>query len=75
MTDGLREAQQAEVLARLVEPGRRRQQLVAELAEVDGLVKALAIEAVALRVPYRRVTELTGVPIPTVARWAQGARE
>jgi hypothetical protein len=71
VTDRLVEVEQAVVLQELAGPGARRRELAAELAELDRIVRPLAIRATSLGVTYRRVSELTGIPIPTVARWTK----
>lgn len=53
----------------LIAPGKARIEAVERLAALDAGVRPLVIAAAEAGVPYRRITELTGVPRTTVGRW------
>jgi hypothetical protein len=65
------EQRKAEAVVRLIEPGRRRLNLLAELDRLDVEIRPLVLAAIAAKVPYRRITELTGVSPVTLTRWKQ----
>ncbi|WP_158684314.1 MULTISPECIES: helix-turn-helix domain-containing protein [Streptomyces] len=70
---GTPEDARAKAVRQLVEPGKERVHLAAELERLDARLRPLVLEAVAAGVPYRRVAELTGISRATVARWGKGA--
>jgi hypothetical protein len=60
----------------LLEPGRERARLAAELERLDADLRPLVLGAIEAGVPYRRISELSGVSRATVARWGTaGSRE
>lgn len=65
----------ADAVRRLIEPGKQRLHLVAELETVDTALRPLVVEAVRAGVPYRRIAELTSISRATVARWGSGSAD
>jgi DNA invertase Pin-like site-specific DNA recombinase len=62
-----------EAAQRLIEPGRRRRELVAQLADVDAEIRPLVMDAIAAEVSHRRIQELTGISRATLTRWTRAA--
>ncbi|MEU3438516.1 hypothetical protein [Streptomyces sp. NPDC006863] len=50
--------------------GQRRIKLLAQLEELELELRPLIATAVAMEVPYRRITELTAVASNTARKWA-----
>lgn len=63
----------ADAEAPLVKIGKRRKQLLAELAEIDTELRPLVVTAVRMEVPYRRIHELTGIAPNTAMKWRREA--
>lgn len=63
----------AKAVRQLVEPGKERVRLAAELERLDTHLRPLVLEAVSAGVPTRRIAELTGLSRATVARWGKNA--
>lgn len=61
----------AEAEAALKTPGARRIKIKRQLDEVEQELRPLVVQAVAMEVPYRRITELTGVAPNTARAWAK----
>lgn len=51
--------------------GQRRLHLLAELEALDADLRPRVAHAVAMEVPYRRITELTGVAPNTARSWSR----
>lgn len=50
--------------------GSKRIKIKNQLDEVEAELRPLVVQAVAMEVPYRRITELTGVASNTARAWA-----
>lgn len=55
--------------AALVQPGKARLKTKRTLDEQTEAVRPLVVQAVAMEVPYSRITELTGVAANTARAW------
>ena len=67
------EADRAQAVAALVEPGAERIALAARLTELDGTLSPLVQAAVTAGVPQRRISALTGLSRNTIIRWSAGS--
>ena len=56
-------------------PGRRRLAALAKLDQLDTELRPLVIAAVTAEVPYRMITELTGLSHTTAIKWAKQAAD
>ncbi|WP_354670128.1 helix-turn-helix domain-containing protein [Streptomyces sp. S.PNR 29] len=65
----------AKAVRQLVDPGKERVRLAAELERLDAHLRPLVLEAIRAGVPTRRVAELTGISRATVARWGKNAEQ
>jgi hypothetical protein len=59
----------ADAVEALKEPGRRRLELLKQIASVDDELKPLISRAREVEVAFTRITELTGVAPNTVRSW------
>ncbi|KAB7643569.1 hypothetical protein [Polymorphobacter fuscus] len=60
----------AEAEAAIKPLGQQRIELLARLEEIERDLRPLIKEAVRMEVPYRRITELTGVAPNTARAWS-----
>jgi DNA-directed RNA polymerase specialized sigma24 family protein len=72
---GTPEDARAQAVRQLMEPGKERVRLAAELERLDTQLRPLVLEAIKAGVPTRRVAELTGISRATVARWGKHAEQ
>ncbi|MFJ8628882.1 hypothetical protein ACIRD3_39375 [Kitasatospora sp. NPDC093550] len=63
----------ADAEAKLAGPGARRIQLQSDIDDLDEELLPLVVEARAMEVPFRRITELTGIASNTVRAWIKKA--
>jgi hypothetical protein len=68
------EQQQADALAALIEPGRRRRAAVTTAADADAELHPLVVAAVRAGCSYRRIRQLTGLSLDTIGAWARTRR-
>ena len=61
----------AEAKDALLEPGAQRLELQRQLTEIDAVLRPLVARAVEVEVPYRTITDLTGVAPNTARAWKQ----
>jgi len=59
--------------AKLAPLGERRRRLADELAALDVELRPVLQEAVAVEVPLRRISELTGLAYNTVRAWGRAS--
>jgi hypothetical protein len=59
----------ADAVEALKEPGRRRLELLRQIAEIDDELRPLISRAREVEVAFTRITELTGVAPNTVRSW------
>lgn len=69
------EERRADVVRRLIAPGTKRIELIADLAEVEAIVRPLVIEAVELGLTTRRIGDLVGLTSAGVSKWVSKARQ